>query len=156
MSRLIRGSVSACDRLIDALHPWTSYIIVPIFALANAGVALSSDTFVDPSAVLVGVTAGLVVGKLVGVVSFSWLAVRLGLGRLPSDTRWGHVVAVGAVAGIGFTVSLFITGLAFESPNLQADAKAGILLASVAAAALGAVLFGVAGRGAARMPGERE
>ena len=156
MSRLIRGSVSACDRLIDALHPWTSYIIVPIFALANAGVALSSDTFADPSAVLVGVTAGLVVGKLVGVVSFSWLAVRLGLGRLPSDTRWGHVVAVGAVAGIGFTVSLFITGLAFESPNLQADAKAGILLASLAAAALGAVLFGVAGRRAARMPGQGE
>ena len=73
---------------------------MPIFALANAGVVLSSDTFADPSAVLVGVTAGLVVGKLIGVVSFSWLAVRLGLGRLPSDTRWGHVVAVGAVAGI--------------------------------------------------------
>ena len=89
---LIRGSVSACDRLIDALHPWTSYVIVPIFALANAGIVLSSDTFADPSAVLVGVTAGLVVGKLVGVVSFSWLAVRLGLGRLPDGTRWGHVV----------------------------------------------------------------
>jgi Na+:H+ antiporter, NhaA family len=148
---LIRGSVSACDRLIDALHPWTSYVIVPIFALANAGIVLSSDTFADPSAVLVGVTAGLVVGKLVGVVSFSWFAVRLGLGRLPMGTGWGHVVGVGAVAGIGFTVSLFITGLAFESPDLQADAKTGILVASVVAAALGAVVFRIAGRGAARV-----
>ena len=149
--RLIRGSVSACDRLIDALHPWSSYVIVPIFALANAGIVLSSDTFADPSAVLLGVTAGLVVGKLVGVVSFSWLAVRLGLGRLPGGTRWRHVVGVGAVAGIGFTVSLFITGLALESPELQADAKTGILVASVVAAALGAVVFRIAGRGS---PGE--
>jgi Na+:H+ antiporter, NhaA family len=92
-----------------------------------------------------------VIGKLVGVVSFSWLAVRLGVGRLPSDTHWDHVVGVGAVAGIGFTVSLFITGLAFESPDLQADAKTGILVASVVAAALGAVVFRVAGRGS---PGE--
>jgi Na+:H+ antiporter, NhaA family len=150
-ARLIRGSVSACDRLIDALHPWSSYVIVPIFALANAGIVLSSDTFADPSTVLLGVTAGLVVGKLVGVVSFSWLAVRLGLGRLPDGTQWGHVVGVGAVAGIGFTVSLFITGLAFESPDLQDDAKAGILLASVVAAALAAVLFGLAAHRAAHI-----
>ena len=147
---LIRGSVSACDRLIDALHPWSSYVIVPIFALANAGIVLSSSTFADPSSVLLGATAGLVVGKLIGVVAFSLLAVRLGLGRLPVGTRWGHLVGVGAVAGIGFTVSLFVTALAFESPELQADAKAGILIASIAAAALGAGVFGFVGHGAAR------
>jgi NhaA family Na+:H+ antiporter len=146
----VRGSVSACDRLIDVLHPWTSFVIVPIFALANAGIGLSVDTFSDPSAVLLGVLAGLVVGKLVGVVSFSWLAVRLGVGRLPAGARWGHIVGVGAVAGIGFTVSLFITGLAFTSESVQDDAKAGTLVASMVAALVGAALFQVAGRRSAR------
>ena len=111
----ISGSVSACDRLIEALHPWTSYVIVPIFALANAGIVLSADAFSPPSAVLSGVAVGLVVGKLLGVAGFSWLAVRIGLGRLPDGARWGHIIGVAAVAGIGFTVSLFITGLAFDS-----------------------------------------
>ena len=78
-ARLISGSVSACDRLIDALHPWTSFVIVPVFALANAGIQLSADAFTDPSDVLVGVAVALVVGKLVGITAFSWLAVRLGL-----------------------------------------------------------------------------
>jgi NhaA family Na+:H+ antiporter len=151
---LIRGSVSACDRLIDTLHPWTSYVIVPIFALANAGIVLSSDTLVDPSEVLLGVTLGLVIGKLVGIVSFSWLAVRLGLSRLPAGARWGHIVGVGAVVGIGFTVSLFITGLAFDSPVLDDDAKTGILIASVAGACLGAACFGLVGRTAGRRGSE--
>jgi NhaA family Na+:H+ antiporter len=88
----------------------------------------------------------LVVGKLVGVVGFSWLAVRLGLGRLPAGTRWGHVIGIGAVAGIGFTVSLFITGLAFESDALQDDAKIGTLVASIVAAAVGALILIVVAR----------
>ena len=87
---------------------------------------------------LTGVAVALVVGKLVGVASFSWLAVRLGLGRLPEGARWGHILGVASVAGIGFTVSLFITGLAFESPALQDDAKIGTLAASVVAAITGA------------------
>jgi NhaA family Na+:H+ antiporter len=108
-ANLIRHSVSPCDRLIDAFHPWTSYVVLPIFALANAGIPLSANVLRDPSDVVLGVVVGLVVGKLVGVVSFSWLAVRLGLGRLPAGTRWGHIFGLGAVAGIGFTVSLFIS-----------------------------------------------
>lgn len=146
IATLIRGSVSACDRLIDTLHPWTSYFIVPLFALANAGISLSADTLTNPSAVLTGVAVALVVGKLVGVVSFSWLAVRLGLGQLPSGARWGHIVGVGAIAGIGFTVSLFITGLAFDANDLQAEAKVGILIASLIAALAGAAIFIIAGR----------
>ena len=86
-ARLISGSVSACDRLIDALHPWTSFVIVPVFALANAGIQLSADAFADPSDVLVGVAVALVVGKLVGITAFSWLAVRLGLGATPRRRR---------------------------------------------------------------------
>ncbi len=143
---LIKGSVSACDRMINALHPWTSYVIVPIFALANAGIVLTADAVSSPSAVLTGVAVALVVGKLVGVAGFSWLAVRLGLGHLPDGASWGHVVGVGAVAGIGFTVSLFITGLAFESETLQDDAKIGTLLASVIAAGAGAIILIVVAR----------
>ena len=147
---LIKGSVSACDRLIDTLHPWTSYVIVPVFAFANAGIALSADAITNPSAVLTGVAVALVVGKLVGVASFSWLAVRLGFGRLPNGARWGHIIGVGAIAGIGFTVSLFITGLAFDANDLQDEAKIGILAASLIAALSGAAIFVVGGR---RVPG---
>jgi Na+/H+ antiporter NhaA len=83
----------------------------------------------------------LVVGKLVGITAFSWLAVRFGLGRLPAATRWGHIVGVGAVAGIGFTVSLFVTGLAFDDVALQDDAKLGTLVASIVAALAGWAAF---------------
>lgn len=138
---LIRGSVSACDRLIDGLHSWTSYLIVPIFALANAGIVLSAGSFTSPSAVLSGVVVALVVGKFIGVTLFSWIAVRIGFGRLPEGARWGHVMGVGALAGIGFTVSLFITGLAFDDADLQGDAKIGILAASIIAAIAGAAML---------------
>jgi NhaA family Na+:H+ antiporter len=143
---LIRGSVSTCDRLIDALHPWTSFIIVPVFALANAGIVLTGEAISDPSSILVGVAVGLVLGKLFGVASFSWIAVRFGLARLPDGAAWGHIIGVAAVAGIGFTVSLFITGLAFDSPTLQDDAKIGTLAASTVAAVLGALLLRIVGR----------
>ena len=128
-----------------ALHPWTSYLIVPIFALANAGIVLSADSITSPSSVLGGVALALVVGKFIGVTLFSWIAVRLGFGRLPDGARWGHVMGVGAVAGIGFTVSLFITGLAFDDITIQDDAKIGILAASIISALAGAaILAGVA------------
>ncbi|MFV0308297.1 MAG: Na+/H+ antiporter NhaA [Desertimonas sp.] len=137
----IRGSVSACDRMIDALHPWTSFVIVPLFALANAGIELSADTFTSPSRVLGAVAIALVVGKLVGVSLFSWLAVRLRIGRLPAGVAWRHVFGIGGLAGIGFTVSLFITGLAFTDEQLATDAKAGIIVAALVATALGSILF---------------
>jgi NhaA family Na+:H+ antiporter len=143
----IRGSVSTCDRLIDLLHPWTSYAIVPLFALANAGVDIDGRNLTSPSPLFLGVLAGLVVGKLVGITSFSWLAVRLGLGRLPTGARWGHIVGVGAVAGIGFTVSLFITGLAFDDVGLQDDAKLGTFLASIVAGLCGWAVFSRVRRG---------
>jgi Na+:H+ antiporter, NhaA family len=143
---LIRDSVSPCDRLIERIHPWTSYVVLPIFALANAGIPLSMDALRDPSDVLLGVTVGLVVGKFVGVVLFTWLAVRFRLGRLPAGTRWGHIFGLGAVAGIGFTVSLFISSLAFEPGQLQDDAKMGILIASAIAALLGTVVFAIVSR----------
>jgi NhaA family Na+:H+ antiporter len=136
----IRASVSDCDRAIDALHPWTSFVVVPVFALANAGIELSGESLRSPSAVFVGVVAGLVVGKLIGVAGFSWLAVRVGVARLPDGVSWHHIVGVAAVAGVGFTVSLFIAGLAFTGRLLD-DAKAGVLAASLLASVLGATLL---------------
>jgi NhaA family Na+:H+ antiporter len=141
----IKASVSDCDRAIDALHPWTSYVIVPLFALANAGIELSADAFSSPSSVFVGVFVGLVVGKLVGVAGSSWLAVRTGVARLPDGVSWAHLVGVAAVAGIGFTVALFIAGLAFTGEMLD-DAKLGVLTASVVAAMLGAFVLSRASR----------
>ena len=131
------------QRLEDALHPWTSYVVVPVFALANAGVVLSSDLRGDAatSPITIGVAVGLVVGKVVGVAGATALATRAGIGRLPGEVGGRQVVGLGAVAGIGFTVSIFIAGLAFDDPAQIDEAKVGILVASALAAALGAVIL---------------
>ncbi len=142
MTRLARASVSPAARLQHRLHPVTSFVIVPLFALANAGVALEADALDAPGAgaVAAGVALGLVAGKAIGITGFSWAAVRLGLGSLPAESRWVQVAGVATVAGIGFTVSLFIAGLAFADADLQEAAKIGILGASILAAGLGTVL----------------
>ena len=131
-----------------ALHPWTSYLVIPIFALANAGIPLSVDSLSDAAAsrVTIGVVLGLVVGKLVGVSAFAWLAVRLGLARLPDGLTWRHIVGMAGIAGIGFTVSIFVAGLAFTDLELQDEAKIGVLVASVLAAAIGSALLARAPR----------
>ncbi len=109
-------------------------MIVPLFALANAGVALSARAARRAaSPVAVGVVVGLVVGKLVGITAFTWLAHAASGVPLPAEVRWGHVVGIAAVAGIGFTVSLFITGLAYTEQSFQVEAKTAVLAASVVA-----------------------
>jgi NhaA family Na+:H+ antiporter len=149
------AGASPAERLESALHPVTGFVIVPLFALANAGVRLEAGALDAPGAkaVAVGVALGLVVGKPVGVAGATWLAVRSGLGRLPDGVAPGQVLGLGAVAGIGFTVALFVTELAFgaERPELEAAAKIGILAASASAAVLGAVLLVVAQRRASRI-----
>ncbi len=139
---LVRESVSPAERITHALHPWTAFVIVPIFALANAGIEVSSDAITSPTTVTVGVLVGLVVGKTVGITVFSWLAIHFGFGVLPAGVRFIQIVGVAAIAGIGFTVSLFVAGLAFpDAPRLVADAKIGILVASGAAALVGALVL---------------
>lgn len=136
----MRESVSVAERLEMAIHPVSSYLIIPIFALANAGVELSGDGLRDAagSAITLGVVAGLVVGKTVGVTAFSLLAVRSGLAALPRGMGLRQLVGLAMLAGIGFTVSLFVTGLAgFETQLMVDDAKIGILAASVIAALSG-------------------
>ena len=140
---LAREAIGPAAWIEYVLHPWSSFVIVPLFALANAGIPLSASAISDAasSRITYGVLIGLVVGKLVGVSAFSWLATRIRLGSLPEGATWGQIVGVGAVAGIGFTVAIFVSGLAFDDVALQDQAKIGILAASVLAGALGAVLL---------------
>ena len=136
-------SVSVAARLERNLHPITGFVIIPLFALANAGIEVSGDSLRDAlgSGVTIGVVFGLVVGKVVGVSLFTIAAVRLGISALPSGATVRHIVGVSAIAGIGFTVSLFVTGLAFDDLVLQDEAKVGILAGSAIAAAVGVVIL---------------
>ena len=158
MTRLAKASVSVAERLAHHLHPLTSFVIVPVFALANAGVSLSSDVLAAPGAgtVALGVALGLVVGKAVGITAASWLAVRLGLGALPRGVGWRQMAGIAAVAGIGFTVSLFVAGLAFDDRALEAAAKVGILAGSLVAAVGGVILLASACRGLQGSGGDAE
>jgi NhaA family Na+:H+ antiporter len=136
--------VPVVERWQRMLHPVSAYVVLPVFALANAGVDLRGGVLGHAltSPVGLGVGRGLVLGKPLGIVLASLLAVRTRAARLPEGARWSHMVGVGAVAGIGFTVSLFIAGLSFpDTPGLTADAKVGILLGSVVAAGLGVLLL---------------
>ena len=143
-AHVARSSVSVVEWLEHVLHPWTSFVIVPVFAIANAGITVSPDALGDAirSAISHGIVAGLVIGKLVGVTAFTWLAVRLGIGELPSGASWRSMIGIAALAGIGFTVSIFVTGLAFDDEvALQDEAKLAILAASTTAAVLGALVL---------------
>jgi NhaA family Na+:H+ antiporter len=135
----LRESIPVTEHLQNLLHPWTSYLIVPLFALANAGVQVSADSLRDAATapITLGVVVGLVVGKLVGIAGAIALVVRFGGGRLPDGIVLRHVLGMAGIAGIGFTVSLFVAGLAFERPALADQAKIGVLAASILAALVG-------------------
>ncbi len=137
--RLASESESPLQRIEHRLSPWVSFLIVPVFALANAGVALSGDSLGGAlgDRVVLGVALGLLVGKTVGVFGATWLAVRFGVGRLPSRTTWRHMVGLAVCAGIGFTVALFVAGLSFTDPELADSAKIGILGGSLVAGVAG-------------------
>ncbi|GAA0219911.1 Na+/H+ antiporter NhaA [Castellaniella daejeonensis] len=126
-------------RVQAALHPWVAFGIMPLFALANAGVTLDGVdlSLPGPQWVMAGVAVALVAGKAAGVIGASWLVVRLGWCRLPPGVTWGGVCLIGLLAGIGFTMSIFIAMLAFADEGLLAAAKLGVLLGSLTAAILG-------------------
>ena len=133
--RADREAGSPAERLIEMLHPWVAFGIMPIFALANAGVSLAGGAMDATSwTVMSGVAVGLVVGKPIGVLVASWLALRLRIATLPIGMGPRHLVVLGMVAGVGFTMALFIAQLAFTDGKLLLAAKIGVLLASGAAA----------------------
>jgi Na+:H+ antiporter, NhaA family len=138
---------SPLERAEHGLHPWVAFAILPIFALANAGVALGGDAGGTESGVAPGIVLGLVLGKPVGILVFSWIAVKARWADLPAGVGWTQVIGVGALCGIGFTMSLFIAGLAFPDPGLLRSAKLGILGASLIAGVMGTVLLLVGSRG---------
>lgn len=138
-----QSTVSPNERLQDALHPWTAYVIVPVFGLANAGVILNADILSAAlsSPVTIGIAVALVFGNAIGITAASTLALRLGLGALPGQVRYSHLLGGAVLAGIGFTISLFIAELAFTDEVLRDQAKIGILIGSVSAAVLGSFLL---------------
>jgi Na+/H+ antiporter NhaA/glutaredoxin len=130
-------AISPNERLQQRYHPWTSYVVVPLFALANAGITISSEFLgrAATSPITLGILVGYVVGKPIGVFGFSWLVSRLSRGRLRPPVGWAAVAGGGAIAGMGFTVALLIATIAFDGPQLE-EAKVGILSAALCAAAV--------------------
>ena len=155
---VLHGLEQACEgvqtplgRLEHELHAWVAFIIMPVFALANAGIPLKAG-FGDAigSGVGLGIALGLLIGKPVGVVAASWLAIKLGLGDLPAGSSWKQVLGAGCLAGVGFTMSLFIANLAFP-PDQAGDgmlqlAKVGILCGSLVSGVAGFLLLRVASK----------
>lgn len=143
-------SIAPLNRLEHQLQVWVSFGIVPVFALANAGVRFVGTPLVDAIThpVALGVALGLFVGKIVGISLATLGAVKSGIGKLPSGTTWSHVWGIAALAGIGFTVSLFVASLAFDDPLLTDRAKVGIFV--------GSLLAGIAGYFWLRWTGGRQ
>jgi Na+/H+ antiporter NhaA len=152
--RSLTRAISVNERLQEALHTPTSHVVVPVFALANAGVDLRDGVLGDAftSALMWGIVLGLVLGKAIGIFAGAWASVRWGWGRLPQGVGLGHTLAGGALSGIGFTVSLLIISLAFGSSRLQDQARVGVLVAAVLASLAGWLAF----RFAARFLGQRD
>ena len=139
IERMARGSLSPLERLETELHPWVGFIIMPLFALANAGVVVRIEDLTMP--VATAAMLGLVLGKPIGIVVFSWAAVKIKLARLPEGVTWMSLIGGGMLAGIGFTMALFIAGLALDGDLLN-HAKIGVMIGSLVSAAAGmTVLF---------------
>lgn len=133
------NSRAIAERLERALIPVTTFIIIPLFALANTGVVINDNAFKEPESLYIsaGIIAGLLIGKSLGIIGGAWLIVRLGITTLPQDVRWGHIVGVAMLAGIGFTLSIFIAELAFAGTAYIDAAKIAIFIASILSAITG-------------------
>jgi len=145
--RSVASAISANERLQYDLHPWTSYLIVPVFALANAGIHIDGQLLGDAagSPITLGIALGYVVGKPLGILGASWLASRRWLGGLQRALSWPVIAGGGAVAGVGFTVSILISSLAFDGNQLE-EAKLGVLVAAIISPLVAWVIFQVVKR----------
>ena len=138
IKKLSTDAETPLQKIEYALHPWVAFVIMPLFALANSGMHIGGDflsSLVNP--VSIGVTVGLLAGKLAGVFAFTWLMVHFKFSSLPDKATWSHILGVAMLAGVGFTMSLFVTGLAFNNPQFVDQSKYGILVASIIAGTSG-------------------
>ncbi|MEJ2519116.1 MAG: Na+/H+ antiporter NhaA [Desulfuromonadales bacterium] len=137
------NAMSPLQRMEHEMHHWVIFCVMPIFALANAGISMSFDelTIAITSPITIGVALGLLIGKPIGITLVAWLAVKTKMAHLPENTRWREIFGVGILAGIGFTMSMFITNLAYADPLLVAEAKAGIFIASLLAGIIGYIFL---------------
>ncbi len=142
VKQLSLAAETPLQKIEHAIHPWVAFVIMPLFALANAGIVISADFFMAiQNPVTVGVMIGLVVGKFVGVLLFTWFMVKVKASVLPHNSSWMHIIGVALLAGVGFTMSLFISGLAFNNIEFVTQAKYGILMASVIAGVAGLIIL---------------
>src|SRR4029079_11355686 len=139
----LREAVPPLQRFEHALHPWVAFFIMPLFGLANSGVSVAAMTAADLTApVFLGVAVGLFVGKQLGIFAFTWAAVRVGVADVPGGAPWSRVYGVAMVAGIGFTVALFIANLAFGGhPELLDQARLGVLVGSLVSGVSGMLVL---------------
>ena len=139
LDQLLRGTDSIAERLERSVHPWVCYLVLPLFALASAGVNLSAEKLklAISSPIALGILLGLVLGKAVGITAFSFLAVQSKIAGMTEGLTWSGITGVGILAGVGFTVALFISGLSFGDEALVATAKVAVLGASLAAGSIG-------------------
>ena len=158
IEELSRGTEGPMERLERIVHPWVSFAILPLFALANAGIVLTTGALTEAatSSITLGVAIGLLVGNPLGVLAMTWLSVRVGLGQLPSSVTWRHVLGTGFLAGIGFTVAIFVAGIAFTDPALVNQAKMGIFGASLVAGLIGYLILRTSAGGSAHGNRHRE
>lgn len=142
VKNLSMAAETPLQKIEHGLHPWVAFVIMPLFALSNAGIIIGPDFFssiINP--VSIGVTLGLVFGKFIGIMFFTWLMIKIGIGSLPEGSNWRHIIGVALLGGIGFTMSLFISGLAFKNQEFVDQAKYGILIASILAGILGSLVL---------------
>lgn len=131
------------DRLISLIHPWSAFLVIPVFALANIGISVDFAHFGDliSSPVASGIIIGRVAGKLIGITLFAWLAVKIGIAKLPESMSFKHIAGAASLAGMGLTVSLFIAELATGNPTQMAETKIGLIVAAIVSAILGLSLI---------------
>jgi Na+:H+ antiporter, NhaA family len=141
------AAASPLHRLEHALHPWVAWLVVPVFAFANAGVSFSEISWATVSGpIFIGIVAGLFLGKQIGIVGSAWIATRLGIARAPEDATFQHIHGVAAVCGVGFTMCLYIASLAFDTEAQENAAKVGVLVGSLLSGLVGYVVLRHASR----------
>ena len=137
---------SPADRMLRVVTPWSSYLVLPLFAFANAGVVVSMNVFNGHETLILAIMAGLIVGKPLGMTLFTMLAVRFGWASKPAEYSWPQLIGAGSLAGIGFTMSLFIAGQAFTGDSDFAAAKIAVFGASIISAIIGVLILLAVGR----------